>query len=393
MKRIYLDYNSTTPLSVRVYNSLFETFNTLGNPSSIHNEGRIAKSILEKARCALARLIHSDSGRIVFTSGATEAAMTLLTPYYFIERSPLFMSHLYFSATEHPCIASKGRFSEGMSTVIPVDNDGIVQPDVLRSLLAKHNKRKGLPLVAIQYANHETGVVQPIEILGPIVKEAGGFFIIDAVQALAKEKLNVTHTCGDFFIFSAHKIGGPKGIGAFAFSNDLIMPQPLITGGGQERGFRAGTESLPLIAGFGAAAIDAKEYLQKQNHLAELQKKLEDGIKKIRDSIIIYGSKSRRLVNTTFFSVPGFKAETMQIAFDLEGIAVSAGAACSSGKTEISPVLQAMGVSDSNGAIRVSVGWETHGHDIEYFLTVFQKIMSRKNNQLKFRSSKHTHNT
>ncbi|RCL04053.1 MAG: cysteine desulfurase [Candidatus Tokpelaia sp. JSC189] len=381
MKRIYLDYNSTTPLSGRVRNSLVAALDTFGNPSSIHSEGRAAKTVMQKARHALAELIHSDPGKIVFTSGATEAAMTLLTPHYFMGRSPLFMSHLYFSATEHPCITSKGRFPAGMSTVIPVDGDGIVQPDVLRTILAGHNKSKGLPLVAIQYANHETGVIQPIEVLAPIVKEVGGFFIVDSVQVLAKEKLDITRKCGDFFIFSAHKIGGPKGIGAFACVDSFVMPQPLITGGGQEKGFRAGTESLPLIAAFGAAAIDAQDHLQRQDHLAKLQKNLEDGLKKIQPSTIIHGSRTRRLVNTTFFSTPGFKAENMQIAFDLEGVAVSAGAACSSGKVGTNPILQAMGIFDSNGAIRISVGWETNADDIKDFLTIFQNIVSRKNNQ------------
>lgn len=381
MKRIYLDYNSTTPLSGQARSSFVAALDMFGNPSSVHTEGRAAKAVMQKARRAVAQLVNGDPENVIFTSGATEAAMTLLTPHYFMGRSPLFMSHLYFSAVEHPCIIGKGRFPVGMSTAIPVDGNGIVQPDVLQAILAKHDKSKGLPLVAIQYANHETGVIQPIEVLGPVVKEAGGLFIVDAVQALAKEKLDIIRNCGDFFIFSSHKIGGPKGVGAFVSVGGLVMPQPLITGGGQERGFRAGTESLPLIAAFGAAAMDGHDHLPEQNRLAKLQEKLEYGLKEVLPSVVIHGSGARRLANTTFFSAPGFKAETMQIAFDLEGIAVSAGAACSSGKTGASPVLQAMGVSNSDGAIRVSTGRETQARDIEHLLCVFKKIVLRKNNQ------------
>jgi len=378
MKRIYLDYNSTTPLSGHVRKALLSALDNFGNPSSVHAEGRAAKAIMQKARREVAALVHADPENIVFTSGATETAMTLLTPHYFMGRSPLFLSHFYFSATEHPCITSLGRFPAEMSTSVPVDSNGIVQPDSLREILARHDRSKGLPLAAIQYANHETGIIQPVVALAKVIKEAGGLFIVDAVQAAAKEKLDITEDCGDFFILSSHKIGGLKGVGAYIAAGSIIRPEPLITGGGQERGLRGGTEALPLVAAFGAAATDACNREQEHERLAKLQKRLEEGLREIMPDVIIYGSGAKRLPNTTFFSAPDIKAETMQIAFDLEGIAVSAGAACSSGKVRKSPVLQAMGAIASNGAIRVSSGRDTRTNDIEHFLKVFKNIISRK---------------
>lgn len=381
MKRIYLDYNATTPLSVHAREALLSALDCFGNPSSIHAEGRAAKAVMQKARREVAALVHADPDNIVFTSGATEAAMTLLTPHYFMGRAPLFMSHMYFSRTEHPCISGRGRFPAETSTPVPVDSNGIVEPNILRKILAGHDKSKGLPLVAIQYANHETGVIQPVAALAGIVRGAGGLFIVDSVQAAAKKNLDITKNCGDFFILSAHKIGGPKGVGAFISADGIIRPEPLITGGGQERGFRGGTEALPLVAAFCAAAANARHCLHEQERLTKLQKRLEEGLKEILPEVIIYGSEAERLPNTTFFSAPDIKAETMQIAFDLEGIAVSAGAACSSGKVSSSPVLQAMGKADSNGAIRVSTGWGTRTNDIEQFLKVFKNIILRKNNR------------
>lgn len=381
MKRIYLDYNSTTPLMENAKKALLSALECFGNPSSVHAEGRQAKAIMQQARRDIAALICADPENLVFTSGATEAAMMLLTPHYFLGRAPLFMSQLYFSATEHPCITGLGRFAPQMSTCIPVDSNGLVQPETLRTMLAGHDKSKGLPLVAVQYANHETGVIQPVDTLADIIRQAGGVFIVDTVQAAGKEKLDITKGCGDFFILSAHKIGGPKGVGACVGSGSILRPATLLTGGGQERGLRGGTEALPLIAAFGAAAADAGKNLHEQARLAQLHRQLEEGLRNISPDITIHGSGVRRLSNTSFFSVPGIKAETLQIAFDLEGIAVSAGAACSSAKVGASPVLQAMGIKDPVGAIRVSTGQGTQEDDIGRLLKVFKSISSRKNNR------------
>jgi len=380
MKRIYLDYNSTTPLTAHARQALIAALDDFGNPSSVHMEGRAAKSIMHKARREVAGLLCADPENVVFTSGATEAATTLLTPQYFMGRSALAVSHLYFSATEHPCISSLGRFPKVMSTSIPVDGNGLVCPDILQGLLAAHDKSQGLPLVAIQYANNETGIIQPIADLAKVVRQAGGLLVVDAVQAAAKTKLDMTKDGGDFYIVSAHKIGGAKGVGAYVSAGAIIRPGPLIPGGGQERGLRGGTEALPLIAAFGAAAAEAGLRLEahEPERMRQLQQQLEQGLRQILPEVALHGSQTKRLPNTSFFSVPGMKAETLQIAFDLEGIAVSAGAACSSGKVGASPVLQAMGIAAANGAVRVSTGWQTQTNDIEHFLKVFKNILSRK---------------
>ncbi|AQS41626.1 MAG: Aminotransferase class V [Candidatus Tokpelaia hoelldobleri] len=377
MKRIYLDYNATTPLTDGAKAALVTAFDSFGNPSSVHSEGRAAKALMQRARRQVAALVNADPENIVFTSGATEAAATLLTPDYFMGRTPLALSHLYFSATEHPCITAKGRFPAEKCSVIPVDGNGFVQPVVLQDILARHDKAKGLPLVAIQYANHETGVIQPIAELAAIVRQAGGLFIVDSVQYAGRKKLDITQNCGDFFILSAHKLGGPKGAGAFIAAGGLVMPGALITGGGQERGLRSGTQALPLIAAFGAAAADAQANLPDSERLAGLRNDIEAGIRKIAPDVLIHGEAAPRLPNTSYFTVPDIPAETLQIAFDLEGIAVSAGSACSSGKVSASPVLKAMGL-ENQGAVRLSSGWNTQSADIERFLTVFKNIMMRK---------------
>jgi len=378
MKRVYLDYNATAPLSARAREAVLSSLDIIGNPSSVHAEGRAAKALLQKARTAIASLVNADKNNVIFTSGATESSATVLTPHYVMGRKPLLMSHLYIGATEHPAMAQGDFFEPEKRTVLPADENGIIRPAILEAALAKHDKTKGLPLVAVQYANHETGVIQPVAELAAAARAAGGLFIVDAVQALGKLPIDI-HACGaDFLIIAAHKIGGLKGIGAYIASGGLIRPRALMSGGGQEWGLRGGTTPVQLIASFGAAALEASENLadkDKMAHMRALQSGLEQGIKEICPQAAIYGENAARLANTTAFSVPGIKAETLQIAFDLAGIAVSNGAACSSGKVGASPVLAAMGVSNEYGAIRVSTGAATADRDIERFLEAFRNIM------------------
>jgi len=377
MKRtIYLDYNATTPLLDGARQALVQALDVFGNPSSVHAAGRAAKALLNKARRDVAALVGAASDAVVFTSGATEAAATLLTPHYRMGRSALLMSHLYIGATEHPCMLAGGQFAPENRTIVPVLPNGVIDLAMLEQLLHAHDESQGLALVAIQYANHETGIIQPIEAIAALVKQAGGLLIVDAVQAAGKEKINFSIIPADFLIISAHKMGGAKGVGAFIASGPLIMPQPLLNGGGQESGHRSGTQALPLIAAFGAAA----EFAAVNNaaeHYHHLQNILESGLKTIAIDTMIYGEQERRLANTCFFTIPGVMAETLAIALDLEGIAVSNGSACSSGKVGASAVLKAMGVDASEGAIRVSMGFETTEKEIQHFLTVLQKIIAR----------------
>lgn len=376
-KRLYLDYNASAPLLDEARDAIIAALGITGNPSSVHREGRAARALVESARRSVATLVNARPEHVFFTSGATEAASTLLTPNYMMGRSPVRLSHLYVSATEHPCMIAGGQFSPDDITVLPVDANGILRLDILRGLLAAHDRSKGLPLVAVQAANNETGVIQPVAEIAAIVKAAGGIYIVDAVQAAGRIKLDITDNCGDYLIISSHKIGGPKGVGAVIAISDLMMPRALVRGGGQEKGHRAGTEALPLIAGFGAAADVAKARIDGEGWSSLMRDRLERGLAEIAPAAIVHGSAVPRLPNTTFFSLQGQKAETVQIAFDLAGIALSAGSACSSGKVGPSHVLAAMGQEDGPGAIRVSLATDAGEETVDRFLEALRKIVER----------------
>ncbi|WP_336288517.1 MULTISPECIES: cysteine desulfurase family protein [unclassified Bartonella] len=376
IKRRYFDHNATTPLTKIARTALLESLEIFGNPSSVHAEGRAAKALLQNARRKIADKLNTNPDHIVFTSGASEAAMTLLTPFYNMGSSKVRFSHLYVGATEHPSIAEGGRFSKELIRIVAVDEHGLIQQDNLTSLLTAHDNSKGFPLVAIQAANGETGVIQKIKEIAAIVQNVGGVLIVDLTQYVDKNFIDITQMGGDFFILSAHKIGGPKGIGAFVSCGNLLMPCPLIVGGGQEKGLRAGTEALPLIAAFGAAITDCLTP-EEIKQLIYLRNKLENGLQKISNDVEIFGKKVQRLPNTTYFSVQNMKAETMQIGFDLAGFSVSAGSACSSGKVKQSRVLEAMGYHIPNGAIRVSIGRDTTPEDIDDFLLAFSQIINK----------------
>ncbi len=376
-KRLYLDYNASAPLLDEARNAVIEALGITGNPSSVHREGRAARALVESARRSVAALVNAKPEHVFFTSGATEAASTLLTPIYMMGRSPVRLSHLYVSATEHPCMLAGGQFAPDNITVLPVDENGILRLDALEQALKAHDKSAGLPLVAVQAANNETGVIQPIREIAALVKTAGGIFVVDAVQAAGRIKIDITEGCGDYLIISSHKIGGPKGVGAVIAISDLMMPKALVRGGGQEKGHRAGTEALPLIAGFGAAADVAATRLNGNGWSFEARDRLETGLMEIAPSATIHGKSVDRLPNTTFFSLDGQKAETVQIAFDLGGIALSAGSACSSGKVGPSHVLAAMGLEEGPGAIRVSLEPNAPIESVDQFLDVLRKIVAR----------------
>lgn len=372
--RSYLDYNATSPLSDSARTALIDALDIFGNPSSVHEEGRKAKSLLQNARHQVAHRLNTNPDHVVFTSGATEAAMTLLSPFYKMGRSDVRFSHVYIGATEHPCIQKGGRFDDNAKTTIGADESGIIKISELTEKLNRHDKTLGLPMVAIQAANGETGVIQPIREIADIVKQSGGVLVVDIVQYIGKLPVDITTFGGDFFIVAGHKIGAPKGIGALVANGSALMPQPLILGGGQEKGFRSGTESLPLIASFGAAMENNPTQKDIEN-FKHLQTRLETGLHLLSNHVTIFGENAARLPNTTYFSVDGMKAETMQIGFDLAGIAVSAGSACSSGKVKQSSVLSAMGFDMPDGAIRISTGALTTLEDIERCLETFGKMV------------------
>jgi cysteine desulfurase len=376
-KRAYLDYNASAPLLAAAREAMVAAFDA-ANPSSVHGEGRAARRLVDNARRDVAALVSGKAEHVVFTSGATEAASTLLTPDWQMGRGAVRMSRLYVCEADHPCLLNGGRFPSTQVTRVGVDGDGIVDLDALTAALAAHDKAEGLPLVAVHAANNETGVIQPLDRIAEIVKAAGGVLVVDAVQAAGRLSIDMSAGYADYLILSSHKIGGPKGVGALVAASDLMMPRPLINGGGQEKGHRAGTENLPGIAGFGAAAREAVTGLKVIEAVRQRRDEVEIILKTLVPDAEIFGTGAPRLANTTFFAIPGVKAETAQIAFDLAGIALSAGSACSSGKVGPSHVLKAMGYGDSLGALRVSIGAETAAEDIELFRTALAAIAARR---------------
>lgn len=371
----YLDYNASAPLLADARDAMLGALEVDANPSSVHRAGRAARGMVNKARRQLAALVNTRPDHVVFTSGATEAAATLLTPHYTFGRSPLTFSKLYVCAADHPCVLAGGRFARNDVIALPVLASGLVDLEALDEALSGHDKGAGLPLVAIHWANNETGVIQPVTEIAAIVKAKGGVLVVDAVQALGRVPVDLSANCGDYLILSSHKIGGPRGAGALVAQSDLMMPLPLISGGGQERGHRGGTEAVANIAGFGAAAETADP--PRFAECVAMRDAFEAGILEIAPDAVIHGRDVPRLSNTLFFSVPGVKAETAQIAFDLAGLAVSAGSACSSGKVGKSHVLTAMGVEAEEGAIRVSFAPDTSAAAVGRFHDELGKIVAR----------------
>lgn len=381
--RAYLDYNASAPLLPAARAAVVAALEVGANPSSVHSEGRAARKIIEDARRDVAALVGGRPEHVVFTSGATEAATTLLSPDWRMGRGAVRMSRLYVTEADHPCVLNGGRFPAERVTRLGVDGDGIVDLVGLEAALAAHDKSEGLPLVAIHAANNETGVIQPIRAIAELVKVAGGVLVLDAVQAAGRIPLDMSEGYADYLILSSHKIGGPKGAGAIVAQADLMMPAPLVTGGGQEKGHRGGTENLPAISGFGAAARTALDGLAGIGEVRAMRDRLEETVLRLVSDAEIFGKAVERLANTTFFAIPGVKAETAQIAFDLAGVALSAGSACSSGKVGPSHVLKAMGFADNLGALRVSIGRQTSEADVEKFETALAALLSRRTDRTK----------
>ncbi|MCR5859378.1 cysteine desulfurase family protein [Mesorhizobium sp. J428] len=377
-RRSYLDHNASAPLSDAARAAMVGALEIDANPSSVHSQGREARRLVEAARRDVAALVGADPANVVFTSGATEGASWLLTPNWRMGRAPLHVSRLIVCAADHPATLNGGRFAQEAVTRIGVDADGILRLDELASELERHDRAAGQVMVAIHLANNETGVVQPVAQIAAIVRAAGGILVLDAVQAAGRIRLDISDGCADFLILSSHKIGGPKGAGAVVSAGGVLMPEPLIRGGGQEHGHRAGTENVAAIAGFGAATREAAALLPEMDQVAALRDRFEAEILAHVPDAVIFGRAAPRLPNTTFFAIPGLKAETAQIAFDLEGVALSAGSACSSGKVGPSHVLAAMGQGAYGGALRVSIGRGTTQEDLVLFAQALRKLAARK---------------
>ncbi|MGD9844516.1 MAG: cysteine desulfurase family protein [Variibacter sp.] len=377
-RRIYLDWNATAPLRAEARAAMLAALDIGGNASSVHAEGRAARALIETARGQVATLAGAKPSQVVFTSGATEANVLALGPNLrpagrSAEKRPV---RLFVSAIEHPSVLEGNRFAAGDVEVLPVTAGGVVDIAHLARRLRAAQAAGVAPLISVMAVNNETGVVQPVEEAAALTREAGGFIHVDAVQAAGRVALRFDALGLDLLTLSSHKLGGPQGAGALICSDRVDLGGALIKGGRQERGRRAGTENVAAIMGFGAAAEAASQPDESdQARLTALRHRLEAGLYEAAADTVIFGAEQPRVANTVLFALAGVKAETALIALDLEGVAVSSGAACSSGKVAPSHVLSAMGVPPdiASGAIRVSFGRDTGAEDIDGLLQAWRK--------------------
>ncbi|RXF73930.1 cysteine desulfurase family protein [Hansschlegelia zhihuaiae] len=383
--RVYLDHNATTATRPAVIAAMAETLAATGNPSSIHAEGRAKRALVEEARRSIAALVGAQASCVTFTSGGTEASNLALSPSIRDARDPRPVTRLAVSAVEHPAVTAGARFSKGAVESIPVDGKGVIDLSAVEAAFARHavERPDERMILALMAANNETGVIQPVAEAVRIAKRFGGLVHVDAVQAAGKIAVDMAALGCDFLALAAHKFGGPAGVGALVRSDEaLFVAEPVVKGGGQERGWRAGTENVAGIVGMGVAAREALAGLDDFAALAQARDALEAGLRRLGE-VVVFGEGARRLPNTSCFAAPGVESARAMIALDLAGIAVSAGSACSSGKPKASPVLDAMGVAHdlSIGMLRVSFGWSSDPADGEAFLAAWTKIVGGSRGQ------------
>jgi cysteine desulfurase len=372
-ERTYLDHNATSPVRPEAQEAMAQALAAGGNASSVHAEGRAARGRIETAREAIAAMCGVRTTEVVFTSGGTEANALALTPALLPHPAEAV---LLVSAVEHVCVLEGHRFAKDRVETIPVRADGSVDLDWLQTRITA--LPEGAIMVAVQWANNETGILQPVAAIAEMVHARKGRLHVDAVQGAAKLPFTRRDLGADTLALSAHKVGGPQGVGALILGPGLVIDQKMLVGGGQERGTRAGTENGPGIVGFGAAVRAAMATLPAETgRLAALREDCATAILAHAQDAVIFGASMDRLPNTLCFAIPGLKAETALMAFDLEGVALSSGSACSSGKVKRSHVLAAMGVPDELAAcaLRLSLGWSSTEKDVIQFGSALEKLM------------------
>ncbi len=359
---VYLDHNATTAVRAAAQQAIARALELTGNASSVHRFGRAVRRLVEDARDAVATLAGAEPARVVFTSGGSESNNLALCG--------TGRPRIVASAVEHASVLKAAPAIEK----IPVDGDGVVDLDALDAMLAADDRPA---VVSVMAANNETGVLQPVAEAAAVARRHGALVHCDAVQAAGKIMLDIKALGVDMVSLSAHKIGGAMGSGALVPADDLPL-DAMVHGGGQERGRRAGTENVPGIAGFGAAAREAIDGLGDFARLARWRDRIEASLRQ-RTGVRVFGSGAPRLANTSCLAMPGVTAEHQVIALDLAGVAVSAGSACSSGKIEPSHVLKAMGVAPEVAAtaIRISLGWNTAEDDVERFIVAWTDVHER----------------
>jgi len=362
-----MDYNATCPIRPSVIEKMASVMGTVGNPSSVHSAGRAARGAVEEARAKVAALVNARPRDVMFCSGGTEAANTVLLG--------AGAKSLIISAIEHDCVLAAAERAGLPVTKLPVDENGVVKVGSLKAALDVSPKPA---LVSVMLANNEMGAVQPVAEIAELAKEGGALVHCDAVQAAGKLPLDIGALGVNYLTLSSHKIGGPQGVGAVVLSPTAPL-KPLVVGGGQELGRRSGTENVAGAAGFGEAAMEAMVALGDADRLAALRDKLEAGIKAHANEAVLVGAGAVRTPNTSCIALPGVKGETQVMHFDLAGICVSSGSACSSGKVKVSHVLSAMGYSEDIAAssLRVSLGYQTTEADIDAFLQAWKALYDR----------------
>ena len=375
--RIYFDYNATTPLAPEAIDAVTATTRDLfGNPSSVHTFGQQAKATLDQARSSVATLIGGDPLEVVFTSGGTESDNFAIRGVA-EALEPTKRRHLITTAIEHEAVLNtvKALARHGWrTTILPVDQSGIVNPDRLREVITDDTA-----LVSVMHANNEIGTIQPIAEMAAIAHEHGALMHSDGVQSTGKIRVDVRSLGVDLFSISAHKFNGPKGTGALWIRRGTRL-HAMQTGGKHERNRRAGTENVPAIAGMGAAASVAAAKLDRESaRVAALRDRLETGILQAVEGTAVNGARDRRVPNTTNISFDRVEAESLLIALDLEGIAVSTGSACSSGTLEPSHVLRAMGFPShrTQNSLRFSLGLFSTAEEVDRVVEVLPRLVEK----------------
>jgi cysteine desulfurase len=367
----YLDHNASAPLLPEARAAVLAALDLVGNPSSVHAPGRALRALIDEARGRVAALAGATREQVVFTGSATEA----ITQAILGGARALGLDGIVVSAGEHAAVLKAAEATGLPVTTIPLDGDGVIDVAALAATLAAAGARR--LLVAVHAVNNETGVVQPLERLEVLVGASPHYLFVDAVQAFGKRPLDFAARAPDMMAVSAHKLGGPAGIGALLLKGHADQVR-LIPGGGQETGRRGGTEAAALIAGFGAAA-DAFPARYAAAAPAARIAEAESGLRALADDVVVFAAAAERLGNCSNFAVPGLKNAVAMMALDLRGISISSGSACSSGKVGPSHVLAAMGVPAAlgEGAMRLSVGWNTTKADVAAFLEGFSDILAR----------------
>jgi len=385
----FCDHNATAPLRPESREAVLTALAIGGNPASVHAAGQAARAIVEEARDVVARFVNAKPDDVIFTSGATESNSLALAGAVegaaITGEKPERITRLFVSAIEHSSVLKTAwhlaERAPGLRIdLIPVTADGVVDTEALRVML---REGKGRTLIAVMAANNETGVIQPVAEISRLAREAGSLLLLDAVTAAGKMDLDFS-LC-DYMTLSAHKLGGPQGSGALILRDGAPFA-PQILGGGQQKGLRAGTENLSGIAGFGAAAKAATNDGEERARITKIRDDFEKSVKTAIPGTVVFGERALRLSNTSNIAIPGLSGENIVIALDLDGVLVSSGSSCSSGKIAPSHVLSAMGVDEnlSGASLRVSFGWNSTREDAEAVVAALLRLNSR----VKIRSSK-----